>query len=395
MSPPSAFPPEIYDKIIDEVSSSKDALAACSLVERSWKPKSRTHMFRDIDFTVCSTGSTDLHLHKSIEQTAAFQDNVASNADVALYARRLVVTLNRSGNIASEIPQASKLRNLRSLTLKCSNIIVYAVNDAILSRLLSFVRHNQNLEYISLQSLIIDPSAFDVFMKCIGIRAPELRSLHLQSVWGPDWTTVAWNRQKSAQRSQPKSHTVRRLCISHCEDGAISMFLSAFDLKHLDRIALMNLDWDSCVAMIVAILNSPSLTHFTLDLSDHRQFLTGEERIFDRLVNIPTVQLLIKRFSDAPMVLQGLQRAASQRKLFLKQLHLHFRQYPCPSDTMVDAALHELHLIIPSLRVSIGFQSQEGIQTTKIGALFRWMSQTGMLHFDSLDAWWTDEAARY
>ncbi|KAJ3887622.1 hypothetical protein GG344DRAFT_11278, partial [Lentinula edodes] len=51
MPPSSTFPPEIYDRIIDEISPpSKDALSTCSLVERSWVPRSRTHMFRRIDF---------------------------------------------------------------------------------------------------------------------------------------------------------------------------------------------------------------------------------------------------------------------------------------------------------------------------------------------------------
>ncbi|KAJ3786900.1 hypothetical protein GGU10DRAFT_289281, partial [Lentinula aff. detonsa] len=56
MSPSSVFPPEIYDKIIDEVSSSssKDNLSACSLVDRSWISRSRAHMFRDINFTTAS-----------------------------------------------------------------------------------------------------------------------------------------------------------------------------------------------------------------------------------------------------------------------------------------------------------------------------------------------------
>ncbi|KAJ3740520.1 hypothetical protein DFH05DRAFT_1529118 [Lentinula detonsa] len=402
MSPSSVFPPEIYDKIIDEVSSSssKDNLSACSLVDRSWISRSRAHMFRDINFTTASKKD----LPTSIKHTVAFQQNVASNTDVALYARHLVLTLTSSGNTASQIPQASQLLNLHSITLKCSNSIIYAVNDAVLTRLLSFIRHNQNLEHISVQSLVIEPSAFDVFIKCIGIRAPRLRSLHLQSVWGPDWTTDVWNQRKSAQRSEShhKVHALTKLFISHCEDGLISTFIGAFDLRYLERIALTNLDWGSCMTIIAATLNSTSLNHFTLDLSDHRRFsINGSgEDIYTRLASIPTVQLILQRFSDAPSTLQRLQRAAFQRQHFLKQLHLQFRQYPSPSEPVIDTAFREFQYSFPRLRVSIGFDIQEGISSTSAAtmntsALFRRMGQIGGLQFESLDAWWTHEAERY
>ncbi|KAJ3763082.1 hypothetical protein EV360DRAFT_66551 [Lentinula raphanica] len=255
MSPPSVFPPEIYDKIIDEVSSSKEALSACSLVERSWIPRSRSHMFRDINFTTPESTETTRTKQRQLtpggsRHTDAFQQHVASNADVASYARRLVLTLTSSGNIASDIPQASELLNLHSLTLRCSNIIIYAVNDAVLTRLLSFIRHNQHLEYIALYSLVIDPSAFDVFIKCISIRAPRLQSLHLHSVWGPDWTPTAGWSQRGGRLSQSTHHhrvrSLTKLCVSHCESGAISTFLAAFDLQSLERLALINLDWDTC-----------------------------------------------------------------------------------------------------------------------------------------------------
>ncbi|KAJ3810297.1 hypothetical protein F5876DRAFT_76912 [Lentinula aff. lateritia] len=399
MPPSSTFPPEIYDRIIDEISPpSKDSLSTCSLVERSWVPRSRTHMFRRIDFKVPSIDQVDLHT--SVEHTTEFQRNVASNTDVASYARNLVLTLTSSGNIASEIPQASKLHNLISLTLSCSNVIIYAVNDAMLTKLLSFIRHNQKLEHISVRSLVIYPPAFDVLMACAAIRAPALQSLHLQSIWGPDWITDAWDRRKSVpawtSQSCRQASRLTGLYISHCENGVITTFLGSFDLRNLHRITLMKLDWGSCMTTIDATLNS-TLIHFTLDLSDHTHGV-GEERMFNRLVNILTVQLVLKRFSDAPRVLHGLQQALFHGNPCIQKLHLQFRQYPSPSDTMVDTALKELHLTLPSLCISIGFEVQEGIRpcatTANIGALFRWMGQTERLQFEALDDWWVHEATK-
>ncbi|KAJ3728384.1 hypothetical protein C8R42DRAFT_716325 [Lentinula raphanica] len=402
MSPPSVFPPEIYDKIIDEVSSSKEALSACSLVERSWIPRSRSHMFRDINFTTPESTETTRTKQRQLtpggsRHTDAFQQHVASNADVASYARRLVLTLTSSGNIASDIPQASELLNLHSLTLRCSNIIIYAVNDAVLTRLLSFIRHNQHLEYIALYSLVIDPSAFDVFIKCISIRAPRLQSLHLHSVWGPDWTRTAGWSQRGGRLSQSTHHhrvrSLTKLCVSHCESGAISTFLAAFDLQSLERLALINLDWDTCMSLVVASSSSTTLAHCTLDLSNLRRLPSD---IFTYLAKVHTVQLVLKHFSDASNVLQQLRRAAYQRALTLKRLHLQFRRYPIPSDPMIDSAVRELEDDF-RLRVSIGFEKTEGtsgtygLATDKIGAAV-FMGRTNI---ESMDAWWIHEAERY
>ncbi|KAE9401086.1 hypothetical protein BT96DRAFT_617916 [Gymnopus androsaceus JB14] len=191
---PSAFPAELYDKIIDELAPSKDELSVCSLVSHSWAPRSRTHMFRNVNYTACPSPEKT-----SSKRAEDFQRYLA-NSTIASYARHLSLTLTNSDKNA-EIPHASRLVNLQSLTIHGSNTIIYSVNDRALTRLLSFIRHNANLERFSLESVVIDPSAFDVFIGCIAIRAPRLQSLHLNSIVGPDWITDAWNRRRAAART--------------------------------------------------------------------------------------------------------------------------------------------------------------------------------------------------
>jgi hypothetical protein len=45
------FPAELTDRIIDFLHSDKRALAACSLVCKSWIPASRCHLFREFTLT--------------------------------------------------------------------------------------------------------------------------------------------------------------------------------------------------------------------------------------------------------------------------------------------------------------------------------------------------------
>ncbi|KAF9075906.1 hypothetical protein BDP27DRAFT_964573 [Rhodocollybia butyracea] len=404
MSPSSIFPPEIYDKIIDEVAPSKDVLSACSLVQRSWVPRSRTHMFHNVDFKVHT--SPELDKRSSTKYTAAFQQHVASNSTVASYAHHLVLTLSNGENSASEIPQTSQLLNLRSLTLKCSHSIIYSVNDATLTRLLSFIRRNKKLQTISLQSVVIDPSAFDVFVACIAIRAPGLRSLHLHAIWAHDWVTDAWNRRRAVQGEfSYKSLSLERLCVSNCEEGVIPAFLRAYDLQRLERLALMALDWDSCVKMIATTMNVESLTHITLDLSSCKKFdnsLLHEEALFCRLSTIPTLQLILKQANDSPTVLQKLYCSALHPQPLLGHLHLQFQRLPYSGDTMVDKALWELCSLIPSLRVSVGFDQQESSQIArastvcsrlKVSSLFPSMNRRGNFQLRPLDEWWSSNFA--
>ncbi|KIK58292.1 hypothetical protein GYMLUDRAFT_246312 [Collybiopsis luxurians FD-317 M1] len=404
MSPPSTFPPEIFDNIIDELATSKNALSACSLVHSSWAPRSKTHMFRNIAYKV---DSPERDQRPSGDRTAAFQQHVASNRTVASYARHLVLTLTNRENIAAEIPQASQLHDLLSLILKCSNLIIYSVNDAVLTRLLGFIRQNNRLKRISLQSVIVDPSAFDVFMTCVAIRTRELQALHLHDVWAPDWITDAWSRWRTGHAGcnpKYKSHSLTKLCISHCEDGVIPAILRAFDVQGLQRLALLSLDWDSCAAMVSATLHA-TLLDLTMDFSNHRPMssnVSREDHIFYRLASIPNLQLVLKHFRDAPSVLHRLYCASSQRQPLLQKLHLHFRRYPSPTDTMVDKALAELCSIIP-LRISIGFDAEEGVRAAcattvcsreQIAALFPFMNRRGSLRFQSLDDWWDDSESR-
>lgn len=44
------LPPELYDKIIDQLRDQSDALKSCSVVSKSWTPRSRHHLFSTIRF---------------------------------------------------------------------------------------------------------------------------------------------------------------------------------------------------------------------------------------------------------------------------------------------------------------------------------------------------------
>ncbi|KAF5387558.1 hypothetical protein D9757_006571 [Collybiopsis confluens] len=403
------FPAEIYDSIIDELASSKDTLSACSLVHSSWAPRSRTHMFRNIAFKVEAPERNHPPLDS---RTTAFQQHVASNRTVASYARSLVLTLTDKENIATQIPQASHLHNLLSLTLKCSHLTIHSANDSVLTRLLSFIRHNSHLEHISLQSVIIDPSGFEVFLACIAIRTREIQSLYLHDIWAPDWINDAWGRWRARRtefNTNYRSRSLARLCISYCEDGVIPALIRTFDVYRLEKLALLSLGWDSCTTMLSATLQAESLAHLTIEISENRQISshdTREDHVFYRLTSIPTLQLMLRKFQDAPTVLHKLYRSALQRPPRLQKLHLQFRRYPSGFDTNLDRALNELFSLMPFLRVSIGFDIQEGsIRSTcsaggiisspgEISALFPLMNQRGSLRFRSLDSWWTSAESR-
>lgn len=224
-------------------------------------------MFRDIDYTVLPGPEVN-------QRTTDFQQYVARNPTVASYIRHLTLSLPQLDRDATEIPHRSMLVNLQSLTLRCSNSIICSVNDEVLNRVLSFVRHTTKLERLSLQSVIIDPSALDVFIACISIRAPGLQNLHVQSIWGPDWVNAdAWSKRRTVQRPFKQQHklvSLTRLCVSDCEFVVVPAFLRAFDLQRLERLALLALDYDALNTMVASTMQCAHLTHLTVELSDRR-----------------------------------------------------------------------------------------------------------------------------
>ena len=48
------LPAEILDYIIDHLHDTEDALRNCSLVSKSWIPRTRTHLFADVKLILIS-----------------------------------------------------------------------------------------------------------------------------------------------------------------------------------------------------------------------------------------------------------------------------------------------------------------------------------------------------
>jgi hypothetical protein len=59
------LPLELTDRVIDFLHSDKNALAACSLVCKSWVPASRYHFFGEITFTTVAKVQSFIELFES------------------------------------------------------------------------------------------------------------------------------------------------------------------------------------------------------------------------------------------------------------------------------------------------------------------------------------------
>ena len=105
MSSRSRLPPELCDRIIDQLRGQPHALMTCSVVCKSWTPRSRKHLFTDVAFT------SDLH----IKAWGNMFPNPANSP--ARHTRTLTIKdhLNR-------FPENFHVSSFRNITVLCLNV---------------------------------------------------------------------------------------------------------------------------------------------------------------------------------------------------------------------------------------------------------------------------------
>jgi hypothetical protein len=136
---PSIFPPELVDRVIDHLCDDDQALAACSLVCRSWVRRSFHHLLKEVSLELCHVNSRSF---------------VADGKSNILPHIKLVAI---TGDLdMAEMPQALSL-------LRCHSVLRVLVLDSVnlvpnTSDIFKFVLPVSGLEILRLKNCQLHPS---------------------------------------------------------------------------------------------------------------------------------------------------------------------------------------------------------------------------------------------
>jgi hypothetical protein len=92
------FPPELTDRFIDYLADDKPALKACGLICSQWYPRSRVHLFLEVQLRA---GLKPVHIHDMRDNMEAFFDLVETSPfDVLASIRRLFLLYGTEESLA-------------------------------------------------------------------------------------------------------------------------------------------------------------------------------------------------------------------------------------------------------------------------------------------------------
>ena len=160
------LPQELIDEIIDSIDSieraGRSSLAACSLVNRSWRRRSQKRLFSSVEFW--REGRLEKWYHI-----------VSQNGELSSYVRRLRWSVRRIGfhdiELHGRSPPFSNLRHLR-----ISDLSLHALDSAAIKRIFGSFGHS--LQYLHISRLTVDPGKWRLWNSLL----PCLQSLVLSRV---------------------------------------------------------------------------------------------------------------------------------------------------------------------------------------------------------------------
>jgi len=409
------LPQETFELIIDELSNSAETLASCSLVRRSWLPRSRHHLFRHIALNVIDQDALDTGLgmsrlatNKSMPRCVSANEFTTSfsNPNIVACVRGLSLnitypqsppvtrTTGKQGNDQTEpsIPHTIPFTQLRFLSICCGDIEIVDTKDFRLKRLMTIIRCNPYIEHVSLNSVQIDSGPWQMLLSCVAVRAKMLKTLvvngigdvHWRSGWvdgriGQDPESRTTNHLNSLNgRKQP---VVERMCIASCSPNKIGYVTRQFDLSQMRSLALLDIDTRSCIKILKG--SSEALWHLTLDFSSTsgtrctfmaccafaEYFIPAREYtqsgVSESLSKVSVLQLLLSKIEDLEQLLQFLSLASSCTICKIVRLYLDFEESPslmsC-QNTSPQAALSRFLQLVPSVQkviISVGAMGLE------------------------------------
>ncbi|KAK7453447.1 hypothetical protein VKT23_011718 [Stygiomarasmius scandens] len=430
------LPQETFELIIDELSNSAETLASCSLVRRSWLPRSRHHLFRHIALNVIDqdaldTGlgmsrlATNKHMPRCVsanEFTTSF-----SNPNIVACVRGLSLnitypqsppvtrTTGKQGNDPTEpsIPHTIPFTQLRFLSICCGDIEIVDTKDFRLKRLMSIIRCNPYIEHVSLNSVQIDSGPWQMLLSCVAVRAKMLKTLvvngigdvHWRSGWvdgriGQDPESRTTNHLNSLNgRKQP---VVERMCIASCSPNKIGYVARQFDLSQMRSLALLDIDTRSCIKILKGC--SEALWHLTLDFSSTSAREYTQSGVSESLSKVSVLQLLLSKIEDLEQLLQFLSLASSCTICRVVRLYLDFEESPSlmsSQNTSPQTALSRFLQLVPSVQkviISVGAMGLESSRRLYKGRserlsmhdVFPALIGEGIVEMGQPEQWWKE-----
>ena len=233
--------PELYDYIIDFLHDDKPTIIACSLVCRSWLPRCRSHLFRDLVLSGESISPTTrpcFATRTSSQQVFTF---FRSSPDLPFYIKRLVIhethipKLPTCRPVTEDIlfpPLLQRLTSLRSLEFDYSTDIRLTWSSMTAKDVTQALYHLRQLTSLTLRNLCFQKYAdlANLLMACGGLEVVRLDSVSFR-----EFSKQVYKNPKKIQKTR-----LRELLLRSCQgDAILSMLMSAiwpnelFDLKSL------------------------------------------------------------------------------------------------------------------------------------------------------------------
>ncbi|KAF5371593.1 hypothetical protein D9758_003458 [Tetrapyrgos nigripes] len=250
----SAGPPELIDSIIDCLHNSPRVLKTCTLVARSWLPRSRVHLFRRLH----------LHFEESSRKPslntylANFRSYILSNPTIISCVEDLSLDLRvrpsppSPNDIMDTVPENLPFTNLKSLDI--GKPLYAPTPDASkwrASRILTLIKQNPGLQKLVVFGCDLgrsdEPEAQDEaeLLAYIVTSMPGLQSLRICEFDVP-FASIESERSLLPTPSNPSGHLVslQTLAIEHCQFGlGQRLFPRTGDLYRLpELVSLVLLD---------------------------------------------------------------------------------------------------------------------------------------------------------
>lgn len=259
-----SFPAELEDMIIDHLKDDKKALANCSLVCQSWRPRSRYHLF--------STVSLELSREDGEERARRFSMFLGLNPHVRTYLRNLhlagdvspiPVTHMQEGILAGVLERLPRLETLtmHSFQLVAGTDIDCGGDTPCTSPGLDIFEVISRLSYLrtlGLRDFFCDEHEDDSSPKCAQLQTRmRMEELQLQNISIPQGRLAAFLDRVTvlSPAAETASSAPRGDCLRHL----------TFPLEHRGFRGINAIDnFDICGHLIQHV--GPSVEHLVFDL---------------------------------------------------------------------------------------------------------------------------------
>ena len=224
-SPLTTLPPELWDHVIDELSSDPPSLRVCGLTQRAWVSSTRRHLFKAIRIR----GSADCKCFRDILLSSATLGTGISQhvSDVTLTKVRLRLGFS-ADSVTTDVPLLEEIfSNLPDVVcLRLDDVDVsYAPAQRVMSRRpdsypvkpLQSLFTLPRLQTLHLVSLVLE-SPFDTILLVAAF--PQVSILHLLCCLHMDRAPVRWPPQLPENEEPEQLTCIRELTVAAMTETA-------------------------------------------------------------------------------------------------------------------------------------------------------------------------------